>query len=74
MEWEDFHNKYIKMFKPECVSCGDLCYRSEGFVVKIDGKIGCFCSAACQEESDLQEDTDWCIWKMHPPESLLEGY
>lgn len=70
IDWEQFHNQYIKKFKPKCISCGDKCYPGEGFVVKVKGEIGGRCSQICWEESGLIND--WNIWEMHPPKVLLE--
>lgn len=73
--WEEFHNQWIKKYKPKCHRCKSPCFVSEGFVSKVDGQMVCFCSHACLDEwheEGKQEDNDWNIWSMHPPQPMVD--
>lgn len=74
MDWETFHRKWIKQFKPDCHGCGDTLYPSEGFAVKVKGQIVGYCSHGCRDNTLYpdDEDSDWGCWVMHAPEAWLE--
>jgi len=74
MDWETFHNSFIEATSPVCHSCGDDCYRGEGFVARINNKPVVFCSHCCLEdwESDGNETDEWGCWTHKATNELLE--
>lgn len=79
MTWQEFYIKYIELKEEKggrlhCIGCGSGVYSGEGFVTKISGKLEGWCGNYCRDSNShrVEEDPDWDIWKMHPPELMLE--
>ena len=78
MDWETFHKKWMKKYKPACHSCEDRCFPGEGFVEKVAGQMVCFCSHSCLEEweesdDEHKTDEDWGCWKIHVPSTMIDA-
>lgn len=73
LDGEQFHNAYIRKFKPKCHACGGRCYVSEGFVKKVEGRMVAFCSYCCFEEWDGETEDVWdAAFGRHIPSWMID--